>query len=306
MLNRRFNINANIDNMQIVLMFNAILFLSFCATNAVAAEAMQIFAGIPPVAFLAEKIGGNRVKVDIMIRPGADPHTFEPAPKQIIALSRAKIFFTVGMPFENRLVEKISQSNPKLQIADTTPGIEKRRLEETDADSDHKTVHGYDDGFDPHIWLSPRSAKKMAANITDVLGKADPDGATFFRDNLKTLNEEFDAVDEKITEILKPYKDKPFYVFHPAFGYFGDCYGLKQKAIEAGGKQPSLKQLRSLILEAKAEGARAIFIQPQFDRRGAQVVAEAIGGKIVVLNDMEKNIPANLLDMAEKIGKSME
>jgi zinc transport system substrate-binding protein len=278
------------------------------AAQAYAAEPIEAFAGIPPVAYLVERIGGDRVHVDVLIQPGQDPHTFEPAPKQIQALGKAKLFFKVGMPFENQLVEKIRAINPRLIVVDTAAGIEKRHLSTEhaagDAPNGVEHSHGHSaDGLDPHVWLSPPLVKIQAANIGLALTKIDPAGEAFFKKNLLRLHQELDALDAKIRLALKPYAGQTFYVFHPAFGYFGDCYHLKQEAIEAGGKQPSPKQLRGLIQQAKSENARIIFIQPQFDRHSAQTVADAIGGRIVTINDMEKDIHANLQDIANKIEK---
>ncbi len=96
--------------------------------QAVAAEPIEVFAGIPPAAYLVERIGGDRVHVEVLIQPGQDPHTFEPAPKQIQALGKAKVIFKTGMPFENQLLEKIRGLHLRLAVADTTEGMEKRRL----------------------------------------------------------------------------------------------------------------------------------------------------------------------------------
>ncbi|MGA2062042.1 MAG: zinc ABC transporter substrate-binding protein [Thermoguttaceae bacterium] len=291
------------------LILSAILML--VAAETFAAEPIEVFAGIPPVAYLVERIGGDRVHVEVFIQPGQDPHTFEPAPRQIQALGNAKLFFKVGMPFENQLLEKIRSAHPGMTVVDTTAGIKKRLLaaDSSVAGGDHadQNSHGHSpEELDPHVWLSPPLVKIMATNIATALEKIDPDGTASFKANLLELHRELDAVDAKIRQALKPYAGRSFYVFHPAFGYFGDCYHLKQEAIEAEGKQPSPKQLRELIQKAKSENVRIIFIQPQFDRHSVQAVAEAIGGRLVPINDMEKDILANLQDMAGKIGKAFE
>lgn len=290
-------------------MVTVIMIALLAAAKTFAAEPVEVFTGIPPVAYLVERIGGDRVHVDVLIQPGQDPHTFEPMPKQIQALARAKLFFKVGMPFENQLLEKILQAHPRLIVVDTAAGIEKRRLSPVHADDARLTDgHPHDDsnGLDPHVWLSPPLVKKQAANIATALEKIDPENAAFFKANLAQLYGELDAEDAKIRLALKPYAGQSFYVFHPAFGYFADCYHLKEEAIEAGGKQPAPKQLRQLIQKAKAEGVRVIFIQPQFDLHSAQSVADAIGGRIAPINDMEKNILANLQDIAGKLEKAFK
>jgi zinc transport system substrate-binding protein len=281
----------------------------FAAAKIPAAEPIEVFAGIPPAAYLVERIGGDRLHVDVFIQPGQDPHTFEPAPRQIQALGKAKLFFKSGMPFENQLLGKILAAHPRLIVVDAAEGIQKRRIsgqrDAGDARQDDEHSHGDSpDGLDPHVWLSPPLVKIMAANVASALEKIDPGDDAFFKTNLAQLHRELDAVDGKIRRELKPYAGKSFYVFHPAFGYFADCYHLRQEAIEAEGRQPSPKQLRNLVQKAKSEGSRVIFVQPQFDPHSARTVADAIGGRIVPINDMEKDIPANLQDIADKIERA--
>ncbi len=104
----------------------------------------------------------------------------------------------------------------------------------------------------------------------------------------------------RIQKMLEPYRGRSFYVFHPGFGYFADAYGLKQEAVEAGGRSPTPKQLRVLIEQVQADGVKTIFVQPQFAPQSAQVVAEAIGGKVVPINGLGKDVVRNLEDIAEE------
>jgi zinc transport system substrate-binding protein len=291
-----------------------------------AEEPLDVFAGIPPAAFLAKRIGGDRVKVESLISSNQDPHSFEPASKQIQSLGKAKLFFEVGLPFEIRLVEKIEKTHPSMKIIDVSKGIEKRRLSSTggnaadhrDADQHAADHHDADasampheheespEDLDPHVWLSPPLVKIMAGNVAQALEQAEPDHAAVFKANLARLDEELDALDAKIRKALKPYAGRSFFVFHPAFGYFGDCYGLHQEAVEAGGKQPSPRQLRDLIHKAKDDRVRMIFVQPQFDPRSAQAVAESIGATVVAMNDLEEDVLDNLNEIGEKIEKALK
>ncbi len=292
-------------------MIVAIMIAVLTAAKAIASEPVQAIAGIPPAAYLVERIGGQWIRVETLIQPGQDPHTFEPRPRQIQSLEKAKLFFKVGLPFEDQLLEKIRGTQPGLVVVDTTKGIEKRHLSVARAADEGKgdDWHAHGDsptGLDPHVWLSPPLLKVQAANVAAALEKIDHDHAGFFKANLSGLQQELDALDAKIRLALKPYAGRTFYVYHPAFGYFGDCYQLKQEAVETDGKQPSPGQLRRLIQKAKADGTKVIFVQPQFDQHSAQTVADAIGGRIVSLNDMDKNVIANLQDMAGKMEKAFD
>ncbi len=285
-----------------------LLTMPLCESKADAAGPIEAIAGIPPVAYLVERIGGQHLKVEVLLQPGHDPHTFEPSPKQIQSLGRAKLFFAVGMPFEEQLIEKIRAVREKIAIVDTSAGI-KKRLAVPEDEHDHAKIDDQrrnEADYDPHVWLSPPNLKIQAANIASALEKADPARAADYRANLKRLDAELDAIQEKIARSLQPYAGRTFFVFHPAFGYFADCYGLKQDAIQAGGKQPSLRQLQKLVHQAVAAHAKVIFVQPQFDPRSADAVAQAVGGKAVPLNDMSKDVFANLEEIAEKVKQALK
>ncbi len=267
---------------------------------------LRVFVTVEPQAYLVERIGGPHVAVEVLAGAGQDPHTFEPTPRQVRALAKARLFFRVGMPLETRLVEKISGSHPELTVVDMARGIEKLTTTEPCTDRDDDDHHHDHAGEpDPHVWLSPPLAKLLAANAAEDLAQADPEHAEDYQKNLTALCEELDALHEKIAEILEPYRGQSFYVFHPAFGHFGKTYGLTQRAVEFEGKQPSSRQLRALIKRAKAERVRIIFVQPQFDGRTAEVVAEMIGGKTVPIDPLAKDILKNLDEAAEEIRQSL-
>lgn len=263
---------------------------------------LNVFAGIPPVAFLVRRIGDGYVHVDVLVPPSQSPHTFEPTPRQAAALARASLFFRDDMPFENRLVERLAtggaaESDRRLTVVDTTAAVAKR-TSEGDADEPRGAP-------DPHVWLAPRALKTMASEIAEALTRADPQHAVEYRTNLAGLTAELDALDARITRTMAPFRGRSFYVFHPAFGYFADAYGLKQQTVETEGKSPSPGQLRELIRQAQADRIKVVFAQPQFDPRSAEAVATAIRGKIVPLDPLAEDVIKNLDDMATKIESAM-
>ena len=272
---------------------------------------INALVGVPPHAALVERIGGNRVRVGVLIGPGQSPHTFEPTPKEVTRLAQARIFFTAGMPFEKRLLEKVKAIHPNLQVVDTREGVPLRWMTAAEAAADkdekgpaeHPPAPGREHAGepDPHIWLNPRYAKIQAATICRTLQAADPTYAEEFSKNLEALDKDLDRIDAKIAKALAPFRGKKFLVFHPAFGYFADAYGLKQVAVEIEGKEPSARQLMAVIARARAEGARMIFVQPQFSAKSAEAVARAIGGVVAALDPLARDYPANLETIAEKI-----
>jgi zinc transport system substrate-binding protein len=263
--------------------------------------ALEVAAGIPPAAFLVERVGGEHVRVETLIQPGQDPHTYELTPKQVQRLGRAALFFKVGLPFEDQVLTRLRAVRPDLAVIDTTRGIRKIPLSVTEGEHSHQHT-----AEDPHVWLSPLNAKNQAAEIAAALLKADPAHTESFRANLKKLQGELDTVHAMNLKRLKPFAGRTFYVFHPAFGYFAACYGLKQTAIEAGGKEPSFKQLRAMMQRAKADRIKVIFLQPQFNPRNAKAVAEALDAEVAPLDDLRKDLLGNLDNIGKKIERALK
>ena len=223
-----------------------------------AAQKTQVFVTIVPQSFLAERIGGEAVEVHILADKGQDPHTFEPTTKQATALARAQLFFTMEMPFEKQLVAKALATNRNLKVVDSTTGIARLAMTEhhddvhsgEDHDAHHAAAHPGNDSDlghqDPHVWMAPANLMIMAQNMAAALVAAMPERQEFLRQNLKSLLNELSILDKRLATSLAPHRGKTFYVFHPAFGYFAQAYGLTQEAVETGGKSPSPKQLRNL------------------------------------------------------------
>jgi len=283
------------------------------AAGAPAALPLKTFVTILPQAYFVERIGGPHVEVHVLVGPGQSPHTFDPTPQQMARLSDARLFFAAGWPFETRLLEKAKAVNPNLQVIDTREGIPPRYMTPAEAEADERAEQaegapaGHADAGepDPHFWLNPRYARTQAATIEKALAAADPAHAEAFRKNLAALQEDLGKLDARLREALAPLAGRDFFVYHPAFGYFADAYGLRQIPVEIEGKEPTARQLARLIGRARAEGVRVIFVQPQFSAKSAEAVAAAIGGTVIPLDDLAKDYTANLANMAEKVSRSL-
>jgi zinc transport system substrate-binding protein len=274
--------------------------------TAAAPARIPVFAGIPPVACLVQRIGGPWVEVGVLVQPGQNPHVFQPSPRQVLALKRAELFFKTGMPFESELVELIAAHHARTTVVDVTGGITSRWLADECCESPGAghDEHHHEGGPDPHVWLTPGNLKIIAANVAAALEKAVPEHADEFRRNQAALGLELDLVDFGLKQALGPFRGQTFYVFHPAFGYFADAYGLRQKAVETEGKAPTPRQLLALIKQARAEGVKIIFLQPQFDARCGQAVANAIDGKVVIIDSLAPDVVKNLDDIAKNVRPS--
>jgi zinc transport system substrate-binding protein len=271
-------------------------------------DRLLVYVSIPPQVYFVQRVGGSRVEARALIGPGQSHHTFEPTPRQLRDLAAARAYVRIGVPFERGLLDKIAALHADLKVIDTTAGVPFR---EADADCahephDHDADHAHAGGRDPHIWLSPRLVKIQAATICNALCALDPSGADEYRANLKTFHDDLDAVDARIAKVLEPLRGREFFVFHPAYGYFGDAYGMKQVAVEQAGKEPSLRQLEQVIARARAANVRLILVQPQFPAAGAETVARAIGGAVVPVDPLATDYLHNLEEMARRIAESLD
>jgi zinc transport system substrate-binding protein len=268
------------------------------------ADKVAVFVSILPQVYFVERVGGNLVEVEALVLPGQSPATYEPTPKQMAALSEADVFFSIGVPYERRLLPRIAAALGELRVVDTREGITLRQMEDHNHDGESEG-HDQAGAPDPHVWLDPRLVKIQAGTICRELCRLDPAHKADFERNLEAFSADLDAVHARITEVLAPLKGEEFFVFHPAYGYFADAYGLIQVAVEMGGKEPSQKQLVELIDKAREAGARLIFVQPQFSTRSAQAIAKAIDGAVVPLDPLAEDYLENLTDMASKIEESL-
>lgn len=259
---------------------------------------------ILPQEYFVDRISGGRWKAMALVGPGQSPHSYEPTPRQMASLSSAPLWLTIGSEFEKPLKPKVAALYPGLSIVDTTVGIEYRKLEAHSHEGEEHDEHDEHDesGLDTHVWLGRQAVKAMAAVIRDALTKADPAGAKAYAAGHDALVKDVDAAYERLGRRLAPLAGKPVFVYHPAFGYLLDEFGIEQEAVETGGKEPTQKALAALIEEAKDDGAKVVFVQAQFPASAAKTVADAIGGVVISMDPLARD----WLDNLDRLGAALE
>jgi zinc transport system substrate-binding protein len=175
---------------------------------------------------------------------------------------------------------------------------------EHEHDDEHEHEGHSHAGKDPHIWLSPPLLKTQAETVAEELSELDPANAEAYKRNLAELHRRLDEVDEEVGQQLEPFRGRAFFVFHPAWGYFADRYGLRQVAVELEGKEPTDHELTLLLNEARQEDAKVVFVQPEISSRFADAVADAVGGRVETLDPLAEDVPAGLLRAARAISES--
>jgi len=264
---------------------------------------VDITVSIIPQKYFVEKIGGKNVRVNVMIPPGVDLHSYEPKPQQLQALNDAEAYITIGVAFENAWMDRIKAGNQRMLIVDSTQGIQ--RIPMVEHHHNQQENHQAEETLDPHIWLSPKLVKIQAQNIYDGLVKIDPKRQAEYQANLNNFITEIEQLDQKISQKLASLKNRKFMVFHPAWGYFAKDYNLEQEPIEVGGQEPSAAELADLISEAKQDNIKVILAQPEFNPSSTETIAKEIGGKVIFVSDLEENWSNNLLKVSETLSQSL-
>lgn len=291
--------------------FLAILFmispvtLASCSQNTEVTTKLGVIVTILPQAEFVENIGGDKVSITVMVPPGASPHTYEPTPSQMAALSEARLYARVGsgVEFELTWMDKLIAQNKDMLVVDCSQGVP---LQEMAADDEHEGDEHEHGAMDPHIWMSPKNAQIMVQNIAAGLIQIDPDNRGYYEQNRYAYLQKLAQLDRDIRNGLSGVINRTFMVYHPAFGYFASNYDLTMLPIEAEGKEPTPAGLQHLIEQSKEHNIRVIFAEPQFNPQSARVIADAIDGRVVLINALARDYIDNLHTLMVEMVQAME
>ncbi|MCK9271307.1 MAG: membrane protein insertion efficiency factor YidD, partial [Bacteroidales bacterium] len=263
----------------------------------------RVLVSILPQKYFVDQIAGNLLQTQVLIPPGTSPHVYDPAPRQMAGIAKADIYFYNGaLSFEKNLLGEITANFPALKTIALSKGITLLDGSEHHHHGDGH-IHGHE-GTDPHIWLSPKNVKLMAKTIYETLAAFYPEDSARFRGNFERFLSETEKTDRAIAEELQAMPDRSFMIFHPSLTYFANYYNLHQIPIEMQGKEPSPAQMLQSIKQAKAAGLHTIFIQVEFDRTNAELIAREIDGSIVQIDPLAYNWPENMLTIARALSES--
>ncbi len=278
-----------------LLLFFISLSLTSCGKTASTADTqdsdkLTIAVSIVPQATFVKAVAGDLVATTVMIPPGNSPANYAPSPQELIKLSQASLYFSIGVPTEQaNILPKLPDINNNIKVIDLA----------------EKTAEVYPEREfspgerDPHIWLSPKRAKIMVDTIAQSLSEIDPSNQNTYEANATNYKKRLDELDKKIKLALTNLPQKSFLVYHPSFGYFADDYGLTMVALEAEGKEATIGEIQKVIDFAKKENIKVIFYQAEIDNRQSRTIAEEIGGKTEMIAPLAPNYIENLEKTAQ-------
>ena len=265
--------------------------------------AVRVAVSVPPLAEFAERVGADRVSVQTLVGPGQNPHSFEPTVRQIEDLTAARLFWRVGMPFEEAWIGRLLAQSRAPSVLDAREGLDLPAVAGQAAARGANDHHGsaQPHGHDPHVWTSPVLVRTMVPRLAEALAAIDPANAALYRANAAAYAAELEALDAELRRTLATLKNRYFLVYHPAWGEFAATYGLEQIVIERDGKEPGARSLAELATRARRQGIRAIFVQPQSSSRSAQTLAREIGARVIVADSLARDYAGTLRELARAL-----
>lgn len=272
----------------------AMLTLAACTSSQPTTDSQTIYVSIAPLRSLVEAITAEDFPVEVLVPAGASPETFEPTPKQYIALNESQWIFSTGLiEFETTLLGKISARD---KVIDLSRGIE--LIAGTCSHHHHGHTHAH--GVDPHTWTSPRALKRMSQTIYETIHNEYPD-STRYTQNFNRLQDHLEALDQHIGKQLAASDVQSFIVYHPALTYYARDYGIRQIAIEQEGKEPSAKRLAELIRIAEEHDIHTVLVQRQFPHSSVEAVADDMEAEVVEFDPLAENVIENIAHITDLI-----
>lgn len=260
-------------------------------------EAPTVLVSFAPYRYFVQQIAKDKLKVEVMVPPGASAHTYEPTSKQMIRASKAAIWFRIGEPFEAKAVQALKSASPSMEIVDLRQNIPLLQ----GACCHH---HGHNCGEDLHIWMSPKLAKIQVKTIGEALMAHYPKEKQFFAENLSEFLKRLDDLDEFIAQKLAPLENRYLLVSHPAYGYYCQDYHLTQIPIECEGKDPTGRQMTALLNKTRELHIHYILTQPQYSDKAALLVASQIGAKAISVDPYSENYIESLKQITSIIAEN--
>lgn len=233
---------------------------------------------LPQKYFIDRLLEGEKYTVNVVVKPGYNPESYEPTIKQMIALEKASLYLKIcDGGFDEVWVKNLKSINSDMKVGDLSKEIELIKV----IDEEHGHYHG---GVDPHVWISPSTTIKLVSNMRAELVSLLPQDSAQINENYISLYSDLVLLDSLYKAKLSPYIGRTVLVYHPIFSYIERDYGISQVSLEHEGKGPSVKHLKEVIEET--QDIQAVFIQKEFNIDNATLLAQEINAELVVIDPL--------------------
>ena len=237
-------------------------------------DRLQIISSFYPLHEFSQIVGQEKVDAILLVPIGVEPHDWEPTVKDVQQMQKSDLIIINGLGFEN-WVDSLHENNYQGKIIDTSNNISIKNLD--------------DNSKDPHIWLNPVTAKIQVQNIANAFSDSDPENQQYYQSNAAKYIEQLDLLDVKIRNELSQCNND-FIAFHDAFSYFADEYDLNQHTIISPNNshgEATARTLENIISTANTLNIKVIFSEEAVDSKTSEIVANEIGGKVLILSPIE-------------------
>ena len=262
---------------------------------------LQVISSFNPLHEFSQIVGQEKVDTILLVPVGVEPHDWEPTIKDVQQMHKSDLIIINGIGFEN-WVDNLIENNYLGIIVDTSNGItinqSKEQHDEEQHDEEQHDEEQHDEeqhdehkhlAGDPHIWLNPVYAKTQVQNIANAFANSDLKNSKFYHTNAEEYNKKLDLLDMKIRNELSNC-NSDFIVFHNAFSYFADEYGLNQYTIIPTNNshgEVTAKTLEKIILTAKKLNIKVIFSEEDISSKSSEIIANELGGNVLILSTLE-------------------
>jgi zinc transport system substrate-binding protein len=286
---------------------------SFLLIGSAHAE-VKVLTSIKPLQLIATAVQDGVAIPEVLLPPGASPHNYALRPSDVRKVQSVDLMYWIGPDMEGFLPRVLNgRTLPSVAVQDL-PGMKLRRFaEDSHSHAEDADEHDHDHrpgSLDAHLWLSPINARVIAAKMAADLSAADPANAARYQSNLKAFDERLDALDLRLKKRLAGIEGKPYFVFHEAFDYFEDAYGLKHTGVfsVAAEVQPGAQHVAAMRARLQEVGKTCVFSEPPLRPRLAETLVAGLPVKLAELDALGGYTPATAQgyeQVMEKLGNDL-
>ncbi|WIE50743.1 zinc ABC transporter substrate-binding protein [Pseudomonas sp. GM17] len=293
------------------------LFVAFTASLFVISSAqaeVRVLTSIKPLQLIAAAVQDGIAVPEVLLPPGASPHNYALRPSDVRKVQSVDLLYWIGPDMESFLPRVLKgRTLPALAVQDL-PGLKLRHFaEDNHSHAEEADEHDHDHrpgSLDAHLWLSPVNARVIADRMALDLSAADPANAARYQSNAKAFDQRLDALDARLKARLAPISGKPYFVFHEAFDYFEDAYGLKHAGVfsVAAEVQPGAQHVAAMRARLQQVGKTCVFSEPPLRPRLAETLVAGLPVKLAELDALGGYTPATARgyeQVLEKLGNDL-
>lgn len=293
------------------------IFVAFVASFLLISSAhaeVKVLTSIKPLQLIAAAVQDGVAIPEVLLPPGASPHNYALRPSDVRKVQSVDLVYWIGPSMEGFLPRVLNgRTLPSVAVQDL-PGLKLRHFaEDSHSHAEEADEHDHDHrpgSLDAHLWLSPVNARVIATKIAADLSAADPANAARYQSNLKAFDERLDAMDLRLKARLAGIAGKPYFVFHEAFDYFEDAYGLKHAGVfsVAAEVQPGAQHVAAMRTRLQEVGKTCVFSEPPLRPRLAETLVAGLPVKLAELDALGGYTPATAQgyeQVLEKLGNDL-